>query len=197
MNLVVFISGKGTTLQAIIDSINSTELVANITCVISNNPEASGLLIAKEHNIDTYIIEESVKMEQEILAVLEAYDIDLIILAGYLKLIGPELTKKYTIINTHPSLLPKYGGKGMYGIHVHQSVIDAKELESGATLHYVNEEYDKGAIIAQTKVPVLSTDDAYTLSSRVQLAEKRQLIEALNFFSQSKTVELVRKNKLN
>ena len=197
MNLVVFISGKGTTLQAIIDSINSTELVANITCVISNNPEASGLLIAKEHNIDTYIIEESVKMEQEILAVLEAYDIDLIILAGYLKLIGPELTKKYTIINTHPSLLPKYGGKGMYGIHVHQSVIDAKELESGATLHYVNEEYDKGAIIAQTKVPVLSTDDAYTLSSRVQLAEKRQLIEALKLFYQSKKVELVRKNKLN
>lgn len=97
-------------------------------------------------------------------------------------MIGPNLLEKYNIINTHPSLLPKYGGKGMHGMHVHEAVITAKEKYSGATIHFVNQEYDKGNMISQTKVEVLPTDTAETLSQKVQSAEKIQLIEVLNRF---------------
>ena len=97
-------------------------------------------------------------------------------------MIGPKLIDKYVIINTHPSLLPKYGGKGMHGMHVHEAVINAKEKYSGATVHFVNNEYDEGAIISQTKVDVLPSDTADSLSKKVQAAEKIQLIKVLNNF---------------
>ena len=101
-------------------------------------------------------------------------------------MIGPKLIEKYKIINTHPSLLPKYGGKGMHGMHVHEAVIAAKEKYSGATIHFVNQEYDKGAIISQTTVEVLPNDDANSLSTKVQAAEKIQLINVLNQFVDGK-----------
>ena len=118
--------------------------------------------------------------------VLDKYNIDLIVLAGYLKLIGKGLLSKYTIINTHPALLPKYGGKGMYGMNVHRAVIEAKEEYSGVTLHYVNGEYDKGNIIKQTKVKIEPNDTAETLSAKVQKVEKIQLVEALQEFINKK-----------
>ena len=99
-------------------------------------------------------------------------------------MIGPKLLENYTIINTHPSLLPKFGGKGMHGMHVHEAVVQAKEKVTGATIHFVNEEYDKGNIICQTQVEVLPTDTAETVSQKVQAAEKIQLIEVLNRFVQ-------------
>jgi phosphoribosylglycinamide formyltransferase-1 len=101
-------------------------------------------------------------------------------------MIGDKLLSKYRIINTHPSLLPKFGGKGMHGMHVHQAVIDAKEKISGVTVHFVNNEYDRGSIIRQTTVEVLDTDDAESLSSKVQAAEKIQLVEVLQDFSDGK-----------
>ena len=113
-------------------------------------------------------------------------DINLIVLAGYLKLIGPNLLNKYTIINTHPSLLPKYGGKGMYGMNVHRAVIAAKEEHSGVTIHYVNSEYDQGSIIMQTVVKVLPTDTPEDLAKRVQAAEKIQLVGVLQSFAENK-----------
>ena len=97
-------------------------------------------------------------------------------------MIGPNLLENYTIINTHPSLLPKYGGKGMHGMHVHEAVVAAKEKVSGATIHFVNQEYDKGAIIRQTKIEVLPSDTAEEVSQKVQAAEKIQLIQVLNDF---------------
>ena len=99
-------------------------------------------------------------------------------------MIGPKLIENYTLINTHPSLLPKFGGKGMHGMHVHEAVIDSKEIYSGATVHFVNHEYDKGTIISQTKIKVLPTDTAETLSARVQAIEKTQLIQVLKEFTQ-------------
>ena len=101
-------------------------------------------------------------------------------------MIGPKLLGKYKIINTHPSLLPKFGGKGMHGMHVHQAVIDSKEKISGVTVHFVNSEYDRGDIIRQTTVEVLDTDDADSLSAKVQAAEKIQLIEVLQDFAENK-----------
>lgn len=184
-NLVVFASGNGTTLQSIIDNINSGNLKANIQLVVSNNPDAYALSRAKNDNIPTYIIKSSNNddIDNELLEVLSHYDIDLIVSAGYLKLIGPGLINKYKIINTHPALLPKFGGKGMYGMNVHRAVINAHETKSGVTLHYVNEKYDSGDIISQTVVDVLPNDTPEDLCARVQKAEKIQLINVLKEFA--------------
>lgn len=187
-NLVVFASGNGTTLQAVIDAIDAGNLIANISLVVSNNSKAFALERAKKANIPTYIIKEkdNDKVDDELNNVLSKIDIDLIVLAGYLKLIGPKLIKNYTIINTHPSLLPKYGGKGMYGMNVHRAVVEAKEECSGVTLHYVNGEYDRGNTIMQTVVKVLPTDTPEDLAARVQHAEKIQLVEVLKSFVSGK-----------
>lgn len=183
-HLVVFASGNGSTLQAIIDSINHHELEAQIDLVVSDNPNSYALKRAESNNIATYIIQNKdfIQRDLELSNILSKYPIDLIVLAGYLKMIGPNLLEKYTIINTHPSLLPKYGGKGMHGMHVHEAVIAAQEKYSGATIHFVNQEYDKGNIISQIKVEVLPSDSADTLSQKVQAAEKIQLIQVLNDF---------------
>lgn len=188
INLAVFASGSGTTLQAIIDSIEAGKLDAKINIVVSNNPEAYALERAKKVGIPIYVITSKGKenIDNELYEELKKYEIDLIVLAGYLKMIGDKLLDKYRIINTHPSLLPKFGGKGMHGMHVHQAVIDAKEKVSGVTVHFVNNEYDKGNIIRQTTVEVLETDDAESLSSKVQAAEKIQLVEVLQDFSDKK-----------
>lgn len=187
-NLVVFASGNGSTLQAIIDAIKENRLDAKINLVVSNTKNAFALERAKEAGIPTYIIssKKMIDMDEELFAVLGNYDIDLIVLAGYLRMIGPKLLGKYKIINTHPSLLPKFGGKGMHGMHVHQAVIDSKEKISGVTVHFVNSEYDRGDIIRQTTVEVLDTDDADSLSAKVQAAEKIQLIEVLQDFAENK-----------
>ncbi len=187
-HLVVFASGNGSTLQAIIDSIKTQKLEAKIDLVISDNPNSYALKRAEDCHIPTHIIQNK-KFEPrdlELSQLLSNYSIDLIVLAGYLKMIGPKLLEKYTIINTHPSLLPKYGGKGMHGMHVHEAVVEAQEKFTGATVHFVNHEYDKGSIISQTQVEVLPTDTAETVSQKVQAAEKIQLIEVLNQFIHGK-----------
>ena len=185
-NLIVFASGNGSTLQAIIDNISSGNLKAKIALVVSNNENAYALERAKQNNIETYIIQSKTieEMDSELSEKLENYDVDLIVLAGYLRKIGDKLLSNYTIINTHPSLLPKFGGKGMYGMNVHAAVIEAKEKHSGVTLHYVNEHYDEGDIIRQTVVDVLPEDTAETLSQKVQAVEKIQLIDALKEFAE-------------
>ena len=173
-HLVVFASGNGSTLQAIIDSIQTKKLEAQIDLVISDNPDAYALKRAENNHIATHTIQSKN---------FTTRDLELSrVLAGYLKMIGPKLLENYTIINTHPSLLPKFGGKGMHGMHVHEAVVQAKEKVTGATIHFVNEEYDKGNIICQTQVEVLPTDTAETVSQKVQAAEKIQLIEVLNRF---------------
>ncbi len=187
-NLAVFASGNGTTLQSIIDNIESKNLEAKISIVISDNPNAYALERAKKAGIPTYIINSTSPedIDNELSILLKKYPIDLIVLAGYLKLIKDKLINEYTIINTHPSLLPKYGGKGMHGMNVHKAVIDAKEKQSGVTVHFVNEKYDEGTIICQTKVDILPEDTAEDLSAKVQAAEKIQLIEVLKDFIDGK-----------
>ncbi len=181
--LAVLASGNGTTLQAIIDSINNHELDAKIKIVISNTSEAYALERAKEAGIKTYVLNDY-HDQDEFYQVLENAKVDLVVLAGYLKLIPLNVIKKFLIINTHPALLPKYGGKGMYGMNVHKAVVMNHEKETGATLHFVNAEYDKGKIIAKTKVKDLANDTAEDVSRKVQAAEKIQLINALKAFSQ-------------
>ena len=183
--LAVLASGNGTTLQAIIDAINNKELDSKINIVISNTEEAYALTRAKEAEIKNYVLKDY-KDENELYEVVKENDIDLVVLAGYLKLIPLKVIKEFTIINTHPALLPKFGGKGMYGMNVHRAVVENHEKVTGATLHFVNEEYDKGKIIAQTKVRVLKKDTPEDVSAKVQAAEKIQLINVLKDFSEGK-----------
>ncbi len=186
-NLVIFASGGGTTLQAIIDAIANKELDCKINLVISNSPDAYALERAKNARIETYVIQnkKSDEMDLELEQILKNHEIDLIVLAGYLKKIGPRLVEKYTIINTHPSLIPKFCGKGMYGMKVHEAVVNAGEKISGATVHYVNQNYDEGNIISQTKIDVLPNDTADDVAEKVKAAEKIQLINVIRNLSKS------------
>jgi len=174
---------------AIIDAISNQELNAQISLVVSDNPKAFALQRAKDHGIATYVTKGTSLDERDIELAneLERYEIDLIVLAGYLKMIGPRLIDNHTIINTHPSLLPAYGGKGMYGINVHTAVIEAKEEYSGVTVHYVNGAYDEGSIIAQSKVVLEEGETPESLSAKVQTFEKVQLINVIK--------ELIREQK--
>ena len=183
--------GNGTTLQAIIDNINSGNLDAKINLVVSDNKNAYALERAKKNNIPTYIIKGNNKEEIDIELenILKNYDIDLIVLVGYLKLIGKRLINNYTIINTHPSLLPKFGGKGMFGMNVHRAVVEAKEKFTGPTVHFVNSNYDEGNIISQEKIEILETDTPEDVSRKVQEIEKTQLIRVLNDFIHKKNEE--------
>ena len=186
--LAVLASGSGTTLQAIIDAIESKALDADIVTVVSDKEDAFALARAQKSGIHTHLLRATTADERdnELNEVLEQTAPDLVVLAGYLKLIGPKVLSNFAVINTHPSLLPKYGGKGMHGMHVHQAVVNNNEKESGVTLHFVNEEYDRGQIIWQTHVPVYSSDTADDVSIRVQSAEKTQLVSILRAFSEGK-----------
>ena len=177
-NYAVLASGNGTTLQAIINAIKRKKLDANINIVISNNKDAYALERARKANINTYVLNDY-KDPVELKKVLNDNKVDLVILAGYLKLIPSNVIKEFTIINTHPALLPKYGGKGMYGMNVHRAIVENHEKETGVTLHFVNEEYDKGKIIAQTRVRVFKKDTPEDVSCRVQKKEKIQLVNSL------------------
>lgn len=184
-HLAIFASGGGTTLQAIIDAIKNKDLNCQIDLVVSNSSEAYALERAKKAAIQTYVIQnkKTEAIDEELEKYLQNYDIDLIVLAGYLKKIGPKLVEKYTIINTHPSLIPKFCGKGMYGMKVHEAVVASGEKVSGATVHFVNQFYDKGDIIRQTKIEVLPTDTADDVAEKVKAAEKIQLIEVIQMLS--------------
>ncbi len=145
----VFSSHNGSDLQAIIDGCKAGKIDAAVCCVFSNNPDAFSLQRAKDAGIDAYCVNTSLypdadELDRVTLDILQKHDTDLIFLAGYLKKIGEPILRAFhnRIFNIHPALLPKYGGKGMYGINVHKAVIEAKEPFSGVTIHRVNAEYD-------------------------------------------------------
>ena len=183
--------GNGTTLQSIIDNIENGTLDAKINLVVSDNENAFALERAKKSSIPTYVIKNKTteEIDIELDELLKNYEIDLIVLVGYLKLIGKRLVDNYTIINTHPSLLPKFGGKGMYGMNVHKAVVEAKEKVSGPTVHFVNNKYDDGNIISQTIVQLDENETPESLSSKVQAAEKIQLTKVLKEFISRKVAK--------
>jgi len=180
--------GNGTTLQSVIDNIKNGILDAKINLVVSDNENAFALERAKKANIPTYIIKNKTteKIDIELDSLLKKYEVDLIVLVGYLKLIGKRLVNNYTIINTHPSLLPKFGGKGMYGMNVHTAVVESGEKISGPTVHFVNDKYDEGNIISQTIVELAENETPESLSAKVQAAEKIQLVKVLKDFIDKK-----------
>lgn len=186
--IAVLASGSGTTLQAIIDAAKKQVLECDIAIVISDNKNAYALTRAEESSIETYLLKatNAEERDNELYGVLKENHIEMVVLAGYLKLIGSKVLESFPVINTHPSLLPKYGGKGMHGMHVHSAVVDNHEKESGVTVHFANKEYDKGQKIWQTHVPVYPEDTAEDVSARVQAAEKTQLVSILQAFTEGK-----------
>lgn len=166
-------SGSGTNVQNFINYYRVHSQI-EIALVISNNPNAYVLKRIENERIPAVIIENKMwEDENYVLGIFKQYDIGLIVLAGYLALIPSYLIKAFPnkIINIHPALLPKYGGKGMYGMKVHEAVIANKEERSGISVHYVNEEYDKGTIIFQTSIYVSKNDSPESLAKKIQKLE--------------------------
>lgn len=185
-NVAVLASGSGTDLQSILDAEAAGALRATVRIVISNKSSAFALERARKAN--KRAVHVSVKTEgseeavaERLLSLFAEEHIDLIVLAGYLKLIHPQIIRKYRrrIINIHPALLPKFGGKGMYGMKVHRAVLAAGETVSGPTVHFVDEIYDHGTIIAQRTVPVLLADTPEQLQARVLAVEHQILPETV------------------
>jgi len=175
MRVAVAVSGRGSNLEALLRALGPAA-PARVALVLSNRADAGALEVAAAHGVPTQVLGDPAD-PAEWLAGLERHRIDLVVLAGYLKLVPAAVIARYRdrIVNVHPALLPAHGGRGMYGHRVHQAVLDSGDRESGATVHLVDEVYDRGAILAQSRVPVLPGDSAERLAARVLEAEHRLL----------------------
>ena len=190
LSFAVFISGNGSNLQAIIDATSNGLIDGQICCVLSNKKEAYGLARAKKANIPTIVIEHlnyenREEFDNALLQSLQKYNPDLIVLAGFMRILTPVFIKPYLgkLINIHPSLLPKYPG-----LNTHQKVIDNKDTEHGVTVHFVDEIYDHGPIILQKKVKVMETDTPESLAARVLKLEHELFPEVVKAFCENKII---------
>ncbi len=179
MRIAVAISGRGSNLEALLRALRPG-MSASITLVVSDRAEAPGLAHARNNDIPARVLADP-SDPGEWLDILREYRVDLLVLAGYLRLVPAAVVAEYRgrIINTHPSLLPAFGGKGMYGDRVHKAVLASGLKETGVTIHLVDEAYDRGAVLAQSRVPVLKDDTADRLAARVLEAEHRLLPAAV------------------
>jgi phosphoribosylglycinamide formyltransferase-1 len=180
-NIAIFASGGGSNARKIIEYFKQSE-VAQVVLVVSNKPKAGVLDIAAEHGIPTQIIDRQGFYETEaILGVLKEYSVDFIALAGFLWLVPGYLVRAFPgrVVNIHPALLPKYGGKGMYGHHVHEAVKAAGETETGMTIHLVNEHYDEGDIVFQASCPVAPEDTPEDIARKVLVLEHQFFPETI------------------
>lgn len=172
-NIAILASGAGSNAQKILEHF-SDRMDISVRLIVSNKQEAGVLNIAKVASIDTFVVtRDSFYSSTDLLVELNKRNIDFIVLAGFLWLIPPYLIQHYPdrIINIHPALLPKYGGKGMYGHFVHEAVHLAKDNHSGITIHYVNEKYDEGSIVFQEKCEILPSDQPEDIAKKVQVLE--------------------------
>lgn len=181
-NIVLFASGAGSNVQAIINYFEGNKMVRPIA-VVCNKPGAGVLEIAAYHNIPTLLIDRTIFKSEVFLEQLQSLKPDLIVLAGFLWKIPDHIVQAFPnkIINIHPALLPKYGGKGMYGAFVHEAVISNKEKESGITIHYVNEHYDDGNTILQAHCTVAAHDDGASLAQKIHKLEHFYFPRAIEF----------------
>ena len=183
--ICVFASGRGSNLQAIIDGVEEGRLNCEIVFVMSNNSSSGALEIARKKNIPAYHLSERVfhknNFEESLIDLLEKHKPDLIVLAGYMKLVPVSVIRRFEnrIINIHPALLPKFGGKGMYGMNVHNAVFRAGEKVSGVTIHIVNENYDEGKIIYQEKIDISDCKSPEEIAEKVLKLEHKVYPEVI------------------
>lgn len=183
MNIAFFASHNGSAAQAITAACHDGRLNAAPVLLITNNTGSASLNWAGDAGLKTAVINaaNSPDTDEAIASLLQESAVDIAICSGYMKLIGPKTlaTVHRGILNTHPALLPRHGGKGMYGRHVHQAVFDAKDTETGVTIHLVDGEYDHGRVIAQKTLPVLPQDTVEDIEAKVKAAEPGFYIETL------------------
>jgi phosphoribosylglycinamide formyltransferase-1 len=184
--LGILVSHQGSNFQAIIDACETGYINAKVVVAISNNSQSIGLERARKANIPAFHLSskthpEATELDDAILEVLLAHKVNLVVTAGYMKKLGERTLHQYQrqIINVHPSLLPKYGGKGMFGTKVHYAVLDSADTETGITVHYLDGSYDAGEIISQLRLPVKPGDTAESLAARVLPHEHRLLVDTL------------------
>ncbi|MCB9201916.1 MAG: phosphoribosylglycinamide formyltransferase [Flavobacteriales bacterium] len=186
MKIAVLVSGSGTNLQRIIDAIEAKEIVgAEVVQVIADR-NCYALERALNYDIPTFIVERGKEMSEELDELLDS-DVDLIVMAGFLSILSNEFCSKWEnkIINIHPSLLPKYGGMGMWGMNVHKAVLENNEKESGATVHYVTSGVDEGEIILQKSVEISEDETPESLAEKVHSIEYEILIDAIKKLTES------------
>ena len=172
-HIAIFASGNGSNAEAIIEYFRNHATV-KVALVVTNNPEAGVIKVAHGHKIISAIVSKSALHDPEILGrCLSALNIDCIVLAGFLQLIPEYLLQRYPkrIVNIHPALLPRHGGKGMYGMKVHQAVLESGDAETGITIHYVNEHYDEGEVILQKMTTITPSDTVDIIARKVQQLE--------------------------
>jgi len=197
VNLAVLLSGGGRTLQNFIDEIGAGRLDARVQAVVSSNPDAGGVEKARAAGIPAHVVDRSEfgddeSFSQQITSRLSRYEIDIVVLAGFLRrYLFPERYKG-RVLNIHPALLPKFGGPGMYGHHVHEAVLAAGETESGCTVHIADLEYDHGPVVLQKRVPVLADDTPEMLAERVFQAECEAYPEAVRILAEKLGLPLAR-----
>jgi len=200
----VLVSGSGTNLQSIIDNVESGKINGIIEVVISNKQDAYGLERARQHNISAIFVNQkeysdNYKYNDKIIEELKNHDVQLIILAGYLKILTSKFIETYKnkIINIHPSLIPSFCGSGYYGIKVHEAAINYGVKVSGATVHFVNEDADAGPIIMQEAVYVDYEDTAETLQKKILKIEHKILPLAVKYYCDGKIEVIDRKVRIN
>lgn len=182
----VLASHGGTILQAVLDACASGELKGQVAVVISNNSNSGALARAREAGVPAVHLSsathpEGDRLDAAMVQALNDAQADWVLLAGYMKKLGPKVLSAYRnrIVNTHPALKPKFGGAGFYGRRVHEAVLAAGDTETGATVHLVDEQYDSGPVLAQVRVPVRGDDDAEALEERVKIAERKLVVATL------------------
>ncbi|MCF6332101.1 MAG: phosphoribosylglycinamide formyltransferase [Draconibacterium sp.] len=169
--IALFASGSGSNAQNIIEYFSENEGVI-VDSLWSNNPDSYALERARNFRIDTFVFSKKEFINSNfVVEKLKERGINLIVLAGFLWLVPTNLTQNFKIINIHPALLPNYGGKGMYGMKVHKAVVDNKEIESGISIHFVNDKYDEGKLIFQEKCPVLASDSPEDVANKIHELE--------------------------
>ena len=193
--IAIFASGSGSNLREIYNQIQIGDIPAKIVLVVSNNPQCGAIIFASEQGLEKFIVNDTRfpnpdTRDKLLLQALLKAEVELICLAGYMKLLPKRIVKEYKdrILNIHPALLPQFGGKGFYGMKVHEAVIEAGAAESGVTVHLVDEEYDHGKIIAQKKVKVQSGDTATTLAKRVLKVEHDLYPKVVKAFCKDRVV---------
>ncbi len=178
--IIVFASGSGTNAENIIKYFAKTK-IASVVSVFTNNASAKVIERAKNHQIPVEIFSKTELLERNVLQKIQEIDPDLIVLAGFLLKFPENIIEKYPnkIINIHPALLPNYGGKGMYGMHIHRAIVNNKEKETGISIHYVNENYDEGGIIFQKNVALTEEDTPETVAEKIHELEQKYFPEII------------------
>ena len=190
MRIAVLASGEGTTLQSILDAVHSGALQAQVRLVVSNNRDSGALRRARESGIPTAYLSRTThpderELDMALCTTLEESGCTLVVLTGYMRRLGQQVLTRYpgSILNTHPSLLPRHGGQGMYGRRVHETVLASGDSETGVSIHLVDQGYDTGKVLAQAKIPVAHGESIDSLEQKVRALERHFLCQTLQEFA--------------